>query len=61
MKTLLKEMKNEKVAKGRIISLVGPCWGTIGFQVVEKQRYHCLAFMLLLYKTRVNVSIKKDQ
>ncbi len=26
MKKLLKEMKNEKVAKGRIIGLAGPCF-----------------------------------
>ena len=26
MKSLLKEMKNEKVAKGRIIGLAGPCF-----------------------------------
>ena len=26
MKKLLKKIKNEKVAKGRIISLAGPCF-----------------------------------
>ena len=26
MKKLLKKMKNEKVAKGRIIGLTGPCY-----------------------------------
>ena len=26
MKKLLKKMKNEKVAKGRIIGLAGPCY-----------------------------------
>ena len=29
MKNLLKEMKNEKVAKGRIIGLAGPCFITV--------------------------------
>ena len=28
MKKLLKKMKNEKVAKGRIIGLAGPCFVT---------------------------------
>ena len=29
MKKLLKKMKNEKVAKGRIIGLAGPCFNLI--------------------------------
>ena len=31
MKKLIKKMKNEKVAKGRIIGLAGPCYQMEGF------------------------------
>ena len=47
IKKLIKKMKNEKVAKGRIISLAGPCflrqrarlWAHLGGR--EKMKSHC--------------------
>ena len=39
MKKLLKKMKNEKVAKGRLIGLAGPCWGFHGIiTIIFKDR-----------------------
>ena len=36
MKKLFKKMKNEKVAKGRIIGLAGPCCKSITFEIVRE-------------------------
>ena len=39
MKKLLKKMRNEKVAKGRIIGLAGPCYGIYGLDLHTSKKH----------------------
>ena len=43
MKKLFKKMKNEKVAKGRIIGLAGPC-----SSLFHSSHLHSLIFVILV-------------
>ena len=42
MKKLLKKMKNEKVAKGHIIGLAGPCFSMAGATFSGNICYKCI-------------------
>ena len=66
MKKLLKKMKNEKVAEGRIIGLAGPCLFFFRLHCTIKLRYkgfsgtymHCVLYSFLYTEITIETYIK---